>query len=58
MSAKQLDQSIEHWFQEKYQCTLDFEIDDALKKLVRLDIVSVDNDQYQALADPWRCHRA
>lgn len=50
MSAKQLDQCIEDWFQEKFQCTLDFEIDDALKKLVRLDVVTVNDEQYQARA--------
>lgn len=49
ITAKQLDQRIETWFDENFQCILDFEIDDALTKLERLGIVSVNDGRYQAL---------
>lgn len=48
MTAKQLDQNIEHWFNKKFQCVLDFEIDDALQKLERLGVVIIKDGQYQA----------
>jgi len=48
MTAKQLDQCIEQWFNEKFQCVLDFEIDDALNKLEHLGVVTIQDGQYQA----------
>ncbi|MBB3046345.1 hypothetical protein FHR99_000581 [Litorivivens lipolytica] len=38
LSAEALDETIESWFQERWQCTLDFEVDDALNKLERLGL--------------------
>jgi hypothetical protein len=38
MSAEQLDQAIEAWFASNWQCRLDFEIDDALTKLLSLQL--------------------
>lgn len=38
VSAETLDSEIEAWFQKRWQCTLDFEIDDALEKLLRLGL--------------------
>ncbi len=35
-----LDKTIETWFDSKYQCTLDFEIDDALQKLEAMQLVT------------------
>lgn len=40
MTAQQLDQAIEAWFAVRWQCQLDFEIDDALKKLKLLDLAT------------------
>jgi len=40
VSSHQLDQQIEQWFADKWQCKLDFEIDDALKKLSTLSLAS------------------
>jgi len=43
ISSHTLDQNIEQWFAEKWQCKLDFEIDDALKKLSDLSLASETN---------------
>lgn len=49
LSASKLDMKIEHWFESKYHCQLDFEIPDALDKLERMQLVSFDGEFYQAL---------
>lgn len=48
LTAKQLDQQVEDWFLNKYQCVLDFEISDALAKLERMQLVTIKQDIYQA----------
>jgi len=61
-----LDQRIEKWFQQSWQTNLDFEIDDALKKLKRMGLVITEEDRLQPialatvetqLADYWQQHR-
>lgn len=49
MSAEQLDKRIEQWFNEQHNCQLDFEIDDALNKLVKLELVNQQDDVYTAV---------
>jgi len=49
LSAIQLDSKIESWFMSKYQCELDFEISDALSKLRRMKLVTVQDDIYRAI---------
>jgi len=49
LSASKLDQQIEAWFSDKYQCQLDFEISDALAKLERMKLITQHNNNYQAL---------
>ncbi|WP_114326724.1 DUF3754 domain-containing protein [Candidatus Colwellia aromaticivorans] len=49
LSASKLDDKIETWFRNKYHCQLDFEISDALAKLERMKLVTLDKDTYQAL---------
>ncbi|SIS97128.1 TMEM143 family protein [Neptunomonas antarctica] len=51
MSRRELDRSIESWFSEKWNCTIDFEIDDALDKLSNLGLVIVQNDQRLSAID-------
>ncbi len=51
-TAEQIDQQVELWFKEKYQCNLDFEISDALEKLVDLSLVSKQGDMYSAISLP------
>jgi hypothetical protein len=50
LSSKDLDAEIESWFEKKYQCDLDFEISDALNKLVRMKLVECKNDKYFPLS--------
>ncbi len=46
----ELDQRIEGWFVQRLQTTLDFEVDDALEKLARLGLASLDGQVWTALA--------
>ena len=34
-----LDQNVESWFKDRWECEIDFEVDDALGKLLRLGLV-------------------
>ena len=47
MSVADLDQAVESWFAEKWQCKLDFEIHDALRKLQELGLARNDNDHWE-----------
>lgn len=49
LNAETLDQQIEEWFEEKLQHSLDFEIDDALQKLLKLGLITVNNKLYKAV---------
>lgn len=49
MTSEEIDQNIEKWFEDKFGFEIDFEITDALDKLVRFGIVKSDNGQYTAL---------
>lgn len=42
MTAAKLDETIQQWFAQYWQCDLDFEIDDALSKLERLGLARTD----------------
>ncbi|NIB41591.1 DUF3754 domain-containing protein [Pseudomaricurvus alkylphenolicus] len=48
LSLAQLDKVIEDWFSLKWECNLDFEVDDALQKLERLELVEKSGDHYSA----------
>jgi hypothetical protein len=48
LSAANLDNKIEQWFVDKYQCALDFEMQDALEKLLRLQLIKEVEGKYQA----------
>lgn len=50
LSREALDGKIEHWLQEKWQCRVNFEIDDALNKLRTLKLVSEADDRFQAVS--------
>ncbi|UUO23878.1 DUF3754 domain-containing protein [Colwellia sp. M166] len=45
-----IDEQIEHWFKSHYQCELDFEISDALRKLERMQLVEVKDGVYHAVS--------
>ncbi|MFV1957819.1 MAG: TMEM143 family protein, partial [Planctomycetota bacterium] len=44
LAEKALDEGVEAWFAEALDCRLDFEVDDALGKLLRLGLVVCDGD--------------
>ncbi|MBL1319817.1 MAG: DUF3754 domain-containing protein [Methylophaga sp.] len=44
-----LDHEIERWFQKKYQCSFDFEISDAITKLIDLGLVTQSGGQFSAI---------
>ncbi len=49
LSESELDQRIENWFARRWNCVLDFEVDDALTKLRRLELVSLEQGRYRAV---------
>ncbi len=50
LTKSELDQQIEHWMSSKWQCTIDFEIDDALEKLLTLKLVEQYEDKLTAVS--------
>jgi hypothetical protein len=40
----ELDEHVERWFEKKHNCRINFEIEDAFKKLERWGLVDLDND--------------
>ncbi len=49
LSAQALDRRIEAWFAERWDCELDFEIDDAMQKLHELGLVETAGDELRAV---------
>jgi hypothetical protein len=49
LTAAELDGMIEQWFAEKWQCQLDFEINDALSKLLELGLVKQERECWVSL---------
>lgn len=49
LTRKELDSKIESWLLEQWQCDVNFEIDDALEKLIALQLVQQSNDSYTAI---------
>ena len=50
LTADELDADIESWFAQHWKIKLDFEINDALQKLVRLRLVEFSDDRYTAVS--------
>jgi hypothetical protein len=50
MTRAELDKVIESWLKEKWQCSVDFEIDDALNKLQVLELVSESGGRLSAVS--------
>ncbi len=49
LTEQELDDTVEDWFRTRWQCELDFEADDALAKLVRLELVERSGERYGAV---------
>jgi hypothetical protein len=41
LTRQELDHVVERWLAERWNCRINFEVDDALKKLERLGIISI-----------------
>ncbi len=50
LAIDDLDQIIENWFQSQYQHSFDFEINDAIAKLVDLGLVKQSNQLFSAIS--------
>ena len=50
MNKDDLDKKIESWLSDKWQCQANFEIDDALNKLVTLNLVTETGGRYKAVS--------
>jgi hypothetical protein len=44
LTKKALDQRIENWLADRWDCHIDFEIGDAIQKLQRLKLITTEND--------------
>jgi hypothetical protein len=51
-AAPAIDERVEQWFAEQWSARLDFEIDDALRKLARLGLAREFEGQWQLLEQP------
>jgi uncharacterized integral membrane protein len=49
LEKEELDGIIENWFENRWDCRINFEIDDALKKLERLELVTRDGNALRCL---------
>lgn len=52
VTATELDQQVENWFSERWQCELDFDIEDALNKLESLQLVDRRDSRFSAKSLP------
>lgn len=50
MTRTELDRAIEQWLCKKWRCTVDFEIDDAINKLLALGLVSESEDKLSVVS--------
>ena len=48
-SAEKLDQQIETWFEKEFNCTLDFDVQDALIKLQHIGLAQEQNGNWTVL---------
>jgi len=62
LTTTELDETVERWFENKHNCKINFEIEDALQKLLRWNLVNQDgkiirrknlNDAMQQLDKIW-----
>ena len=49
LAKAELDRKIERWFEAKWDCSIDFEVEDALQKLRRLGLVEESDDGLTAV---------
>ncbi|MGD9056609.1 MAG: TMEM143 family protein [Desulfobacterales bacterium] len=49
LTQKALDQRIENWLADRWDCQIDFEIGDAIQKLQRLKLITAENDYLRSV---------
>ena len=49
LSTKELDTNLEQWIEKNWGCNIDFDVDDAMEKLQRLNLVIQENTQFTAV---------
>jgi hypothetical protein len=49
LTKRELDHRIETWLAQRWDCHIDFEIGDAVKKLQRLELIEVDDDHLRCV---------
>lgn len=49
LNEKDLDKTVEGWFKSQFNVTLDFEVSDSLKKLLKLNLVTQDKDIFKPI---------
>jgi hypothetical protein len=49
LTKKELDDRIENWLAERWDCHIDFEIGDAVDKLRRLELIEIDTDHLRCI---------
>ena len=52
LTRTELDKTIEQWLQDKWQCQVDFEIDDAINKLRALKLLTGSDDELSVVSMP------
>lgn len=48
LTATELDNNIEQWFQSHHNTVIDFDVPDAIRKLTKLDMVEINDNKVQA----------
>jgi hypothetical protein len=46
LTDEQIDQQIEIWFKTEFDCELDFDVADALDKLLRMELITYNGVHY------------
>lgn len=49
LTAEELDSQIEHWFKDKFQLSIDFDVEDALRKLKKIGLGTETNGKWNVL---------
>jgi hypothetical protein len=49
LTKPMLDQRIENWLSDRWDCRIDFEIGDAIQKLQRLKLIAAENDDLHSV---------
>ncbi|MGD9331984.1 MAG: TMEM143 family protein [Desulfobacterales bacterium] len=52
LTRRQLDEAVESWLAEEWDCPIDFEVDDALEKLQRWGLLKREGERFCALSLP------